>query len=164
MGSAMTGPAPSAMFGLGVYGFLAFDRASPVTLALRLTAAHQGRRGLRQTGGIADFALDVAGLDLCGLRLRVGPFTARACAASRLGRLVATGSESYDAQSHSRLFASVGGLALVTALLPAAIEITAEAGLGWALIRDEFTFNPQVFHRTPPALVTLGLGMGRRFW
>jgi len=163
VGVGMTGPAPRALIGLGAYGFMAFDRASPLSLALRVTAAHHGHNGIQENGGTADFSLDVVGLDVCGLRMRTGPITARACAAGRLGRLSASGSNTYDAQSHGRFFASAGGAALVTAVLPAAFEITAEAELAWALTRDEFAFNPQVFYRTQPITLTLGLGIGRHF-
>ena len=160
----MTGPTPRAMFGLGLYGFIAFDRASMLSLALRVTAARRWRNGIRETGGIADFSLDVGGLDICAFRLSAGTVTSRACAAGRLGRLAASGSATYDAQSHARFFASAGGSALLMVQLPAALEFAAEAELGWALTRDEFAFNPQVFYRTQPLVFTLGLGIGRRFW
>jgi len=164
LGAGMTGPAPRAMFGLGLYGFIAFDRASPLSLAMRVTAAHDWRNGLPEAGGIADFSLDVAGLDLCALRLSAGPFTSRLCAAGRLGRLAASGSDTYNAQSQVRLFASAGGAALVMVALPAALELVADAELQWALTRDEFAFNPQVFYQTQPITLTLGLGVGRHFW
>lgn len=163
-GGETTGPAPRAMVGLGLYGFIAFDRASVLSLALRVTAAHRWRNGIPETGGIAAFSLDVGGLDICALRLSAGPATSRLCAAGRLGRLTASGAATYDAQSHARFFASAGGAALLTIRLPAALELAAEAELGWALTRDEFAFNPQVFYRTQPLVFTLGLGIGRRFW
>jgi len=163
LGAGTTGPVPGTLLGLGVYGFVAFDGVSPVSLALRATAAHHWRSGVSAAGGVADFALDVAALDLCALRLSLGPVTSRACVAGRLGRLSASGSATYDAQSHGRWFASAGGAALVTAALPGAFEIAAEAELGWSLTRDEFAFNPQVFYRTQPLTRTLGLGIGRHF-
>jgi len=161
LGATLTGPAPRAMMGLGLYGLVAFDRASPLSLALRATASYYGRAGIPETGGVADFSLGVAGLDVCALRLTAGPVSSRACAAGRVGRLSASGSNTYDGQSNGRIFASVGSAALVTLALPAAFELAAGAEVGWALTRSEYAFNPNVFYRSSPLVLMFGLGIGR---
>jgi len=162
-GAIMIGPAPRAMAGLGLFGFVAFDRASPLSLALRATAAYYGRGDISETGGVADFSLGVVGLDVCGLRLTAGPVSSRACAAGRVGRLAASGSNTYDPQSNGRFFASIGSSVLGTLTLPSACELAAEAEVGWALTRSEFAFDPNVFCQTSPLVFTFGVGIGRRF-
>ena len=163
LGTGTSGPAPRALLGGGLYGFVTFDRTSVLSVAVRLTVTHAWRNDIPEAGGRADFSLDGAGLDLCLLRLTAGPVTTRGCATGWLGRLVASGSDTYDPQSHGRLSAALGGAAVVTATLPAAFHVALALDVTRAVTRSEFAFNPQVFYRTPPLAMTLGVGVGRNF-
>ena len=87
------------------------------------------------------------------------------CTDFRLGRLSVSGSETYDRERHDRFDASIGGAVLVTAALPARLELGASLQAGWALTRHEFafSFDPGVLYRTPTSSLTVGIVFGRRF-
>jgi hypothetical protein len=162
-GAGMTGPTPHIMLGFGLYGFLAFDRTSPLSLAFFLMASHHWGERYAAPGGTADFTMDAVNLDACVFHLTMGPVISRLCAAGQLGRLSASGSNTFDAESHKRFFASAGGAALLQVLLPAEFELAGEFGLGLALTRHDFAFNPHVFYQTSPQVLRFGFGVGRRW-
>jgi len=165
LAAGIIGPAPGVMPDAGVYGILALDRSSPLSPALRLSISHAWRGAIGGPADTASFSLDTFGLDLCVVRLRVSFLAARTCGWVRIGRLAASGSQTYDPQRHERFDASIGGAALVTATLPARLELGAFLHGGWALTRHEFVFafDPEVVYRTPTSSLTAGLVFGRRF-
>ncbi len=158
-----TGLAPRVMPGVGLYGLLALNGDGPWAPAVELQVAHAWAHGLRQPDGNADFELQSARLDACPIGLQRPPFAARACVAGVIGRLVATGSDSYSPQSHAELWASLGGSVLVTVGLGDLMELQAGFGAGRPLRRYDFAFRPDVFHRVPGLCFQGHLGAGVRF-
>jgi hypothetical protein len=157
------GPTPEAMAGIALDLYWALERDSIWSPAVRLRASHGFGVSVSEPLGQADFALDLAALDLCPLRLPVATAALRGCASGSFGRLGARGYDTYDADSSARFFGSLG--AGLWFLLPIAgsLQLQASASLGWALIRDAYEFTPVPFHRVSALHVDLGLGLGVRF-
>ena len=162
-GQVLFGPAPHAMPGPIVDLTVGWDRPSVWSPAVRLSAALAWSGTLSETGGMADFSLDTLALDACALRLVPWKLEARACATGTVGRLVATGSQTYQGESVERPFAAAGGAALLTLPLGRAVEISARASAGASWIRDSFAFAPKVFYRAAPLFLAAGLTAGVRF-
>ena len=86
-----------------------------------------------------------------------------ACAAGSLGRLSAQGSKTYEPQSVARPYAAAGGTARLALPFGSRVEVRARFGVGAALWRDAFEFNPDVFHRVARVTLVGDLGIGVRF-
>ena len=160
---AVAGPAPVAMPGPAVELQAGYERTSILSPALVLTFAHLWSDPLNEGAGTARFALDWAGLDACPVRLAVARIEVRACAAASFGRLTAEGSETYDPRAVARPFATAGGAARLSLLLPLHLEVRARFGAGATLWRDAFQFRPDVFHRVASVTLVGDVGIGVRF-
>ncbi|MFL5304960.1 MAG: hypothetical protein ACJ8F1_07085 [Polyangia bacterium] len=161
---AMFGPAPRAMPGLRVGARVSRDRTGSVwSPALVLSVVHAWAGDLGEPGGTAAFTLDAANLDACPLRLAAGRWEARACGALLVGRLAATGSNTYAPASASRPFAAGGASLLLAAALGPRLVLGArlEAAASWT--RDAYAFSPTVFHRSAAVTLAGGLSVGVRF-
>jgi hypothetical protein len=155
---AVSGPAPGLMPGVELHVGLAIDRASIWSPAVRLSAAHHWLSGWVTPGGTADFALDALGLDLCPARLRLGAVSVHGCATGAVGRLTASGSNTFAPESHARPWRSAGGTALLHLSLGAHVELEGHAGASAALVRDTFAFS-EAFYRASAVTLTVGLGI-----
>jgi len=162
-GALIAGPAPTVMPGIALEAQAALDRASVWSPAAILTLAHVWSRALPETGGTAEFALDLLGLDLCPLRLALGGLEMRACGAGSVGRLAAQGSNTYDPRSVARPFATAGGTVRLAWAFGSRVEARARFGGGATLWRDAFEFSPGVFHRVASVTLVGDLGIGVRF-
>jgi hypothetical protein len=158
-----SGAAPRVMPGGGLYSRLAFNGFGLWAPALALQLAHVWIDGLAEPGGTADFALDVAELDVCPLGVRLAAFAGHACLASAIGRLSASGSDSYAPRGHDELWASLGGALLLSVQLGAHLELQGGLGLDGPLRRYGFAFAPDVFHRVPKLCLQGHFGAGVRF-
>jgi hypothetical protein len=159
---AIFGPAPGVLPSIAVYAFAQLGRDAFWSPALFLLGTHAWRNDLVEPGGTAAFTLDAASLDACALRLRVSVVEARACAGGLVGRLAASGSDTYSPTSSVRPFAAVGGSLLSTVGIGSVLEASARVGVGASLVRDAFAFAPFVFYRTAAVVVTPSLGLGVR--
>ena len=162
-GQVLFGPAPRATPGPTLDLTVGWDRPSVWSLAIRLSAGLTWSGTLNETGGLADFSLDTLTLDACPLRLVPWRVEARACASGTVGRLVATGSQTYQGVTVERPFAAAGGAAALTLPIGNTLEISAHASAGASWIRDSFAFAPKVFYRAAPLFVAAGLTAGVRF-
>lgn len=159
----LSSPSPHAMPGAGLYARLIFTGSGLWSPALGLQLVHAWADGLAEPGGNADFALDLAELDVCPLGAQVAAFTAHACLASAIGRLSASGSKSYASQGHDELWASLGGALLASVRLASWLELQAGFGLAAPVRRYGFAFEPDVFYRVPKLGLEGHLGAGVRF-
>jgi hypothetical protein len=162
-GQLISGPAPRVMPGLAVRVFVALDRESIWSPALRLTGSHAWQSGVAEPGGTAAFSLDTLGLDLCVLRLTMKIVDLRGCGTGTAGRLSATGSNTYSPSARDRPFVGLGGAAIAEMALGPLFQLSAAVGASDALIRDAFEFSPQVFHRVAAIILTIDLGLQVRF-
>jgi hypothetical protein len=160
---AVSGPAPRLMLGAAVDIQLAWDRDSIWSPALRLSAAHQALSGWATLGGTAAFALDQVEAQLCPIDLGAARVGLRGCAAGAAGRLTASGSDTFSAESHARLAASAGAAAVLNVALTGHLAVTGEAGAGYALRRDAFEFSPAIFYRVPALTWATSLGLAAQF-
>jgi hypothetical protein len=151
------------MPGGGLYARLAFNGSGLWAPALALQLVHAWVDGLAEPGGDADFAVDFAELDVCPLGVQLSPFAAQACLASAIGRLSASGLNSYAPQGHDELWASLGGALLFSLQLGAHFELQGGVGLDGPLRRYGFAFAPDVFHRVPKLCLEAHFGAGVRF-
>lgn len=161
---SLFGTAPGMMPGVAVYVELGVERPAIWSPSVVLGATHVARSRIPEPGGVASFALDALSLDACLLRLRLGRLEARPCASVLGGRLSAVGSETRNAAAESRRpFWVVGASAVFSAELVWLLEASARVALGANLVRDSFTFTPQVFHDTGAATAAASLGLGVRW-
>src|SRR5262249_49551599 len=145
----VSGPAPHAMPGFGLYARLALNGSELWAPALGLSLARAWTDDLAEPGGHADFAIESAELYACPLGVQPRPFSSGACLSSAIGRLSASGSKSYAPQGHSELWASAGGTLLISIALGKMAELQAGFGVVRPFRRYEFAFRPDVFHRVP---------------
>jgi hypothetical protein len=161
--AAISGPAPILMPGIALEATFALDRASALSPALVVTLAHVWSGGLKESGGTAEFTLDLVGLDACPVRLILLRLEARACAVGTLGRLAARGSNTYEPRSVARPFAAAGGTVRLALPLASHVEVRARFGAAATLWRDAFEFTPVVFHRVASVTLVGDVGIGVRF-
>jgi len=157
-GQAIFGPTPNPMPGVALYAMGAWERDGAWAPALFVGATHVWRDDLSQRGGKASFALDAASFDVCPMRLRRSPFTARPCASALVGRVTAQGSDTDHPAHSARPFAAAG--AAITATVGSTVELSARLGVGVTLIRDSYDFAGSVFHRAAPLTVSASIGIG----
>lgn len=159
----VTGPAPSAMPGFGLYARLALNGTALWAPAIEVQLARTWVDGLSAPGGEADFALETAQLAVCPLGLQLAAFSAFSCMTGEVGRLIARGSRTYAPQTHREPWTSLGAAVLLSLGLGALLEVEAGFGVAGPLRRDRFSFQPDVFHEVAGARLSAHLGAGMRF-
>jgi hypothetical protein len=163
-GQSFFAPAPGVMVGLGVYAMAGLDTASIWSPALALGVTRAWRSGVEARGGTASFTLDAAMLDACAVRFAFAAIEARFCAWALGGSLTAEGTNTLNAPGAvARPFWVVGGTAMFTAALGARFEMSARLAAGVNLVRDEFKFEPIVFHEVPAVTLAPSIAFGARF-
>jgi len=151
------------MLGFAVDAVFALDRASVWSPALRLHGGRVWVNGVAVVGGTADFAFDGGGLDLCPLRLAVGPAALRPCAALTAGRVAATGRDTFDPATRARFGVGAGGTLAATVDLGRRLVLTAVASGIRPLRRDKFAFSPDIFYEMAAVGLDAELGLAVRF-
>ena len=136
----------------------ALRRTAADAPALFVGATHAWRDDLTETGGNASFTLDAATVDACPLRVSAAWFVARPCAAALVGRLSASGTNTQQADSAARPFATAG--VALTASAGTTVEISARVGVGVTLLRDSYEFGGATFHRASMITTAASLGVG----
>jgi hypothetical protein len=162
---SLVGPAPRLMPGAALYLELGLERAGAWAPSAIWGATHVASPEISRPGGVASFSLDAVSFDACPLRLRIARLVARPCASALAGRLLASGSETRNpAGEMRRPFWTVGGSGILSAQLPWLLEASLRVSVGANLVRDSFSFTPEVFHEVGPATfaASLGLGVGLR--
>ena len=163
-GQSFIAPAPGVMLGIGVYALAGLDSASVWSPALVLGAARAWRSGVEARGGTASFTLDAAMLDACAARFAFASIETRLCASALGGRLSAEGANTLNPPGVvARPFWVVGGSALFTTTVGARFEMSARLAAGVNLVRDEFRFDPIVFHKVRAVTFSPSIGFGTRF-
>lgn len=162
-GEANVGVAPRWMPGVGLFTSFEWAAGPLFRPALRLSVVRTQRDGFVVTGGTASFVSTVVTLEVCPFDFRVTSLSLRPCGLLAGGALVASGSQTSARQSHTRAWwLSGGSLVIAYEALPA-LEIVAKFSAGAPWSRDQFQFEPVVFHRVSAMVVGAGLGVGLRF-
>jgi hypothetical protein len=163
-GQSFVAPAPGVMIGLGVYAMAGLDTASIWSPALVLGVSRAWRSSVEARGGTASFRLDAATIDACAVRFAFAAVETRLCAWALGGRLTAEGTHTLNAPGAVACpFWGVGGTALFTVTIAARFEVSARLAAGVNLVRDEFKFDPSVFHEVPAVTLAPSMGFGARF-
>jgi hypothetical protein len=160
-GQTIFGPAPAVMPGVALLGMAALDRDGLWSPALFVGVTHAWRPDLAEPGGTASFALDAASLDACPLRVGWSRLEARPCASALVGRFAASGTDTDQAASAARPFATVG--VALTASLGTTVELYGRIGIGVTMIRDSYEFGGTTFHRAGRITTSTSLGVGLRW-
>jgi hypothetical protein len=162
-GRVLSGPAPKLLVGveLGVE-FLWNPRSvlSP-RLALAVNRSWSGR--VVASGGHALFTLDQFLLEFCPVRLGAERWDLRPCLGGTAGAITAEGSNTVDARRVTRPWGTFGVGLRASARPLEALELWAAAGIAAAIIRDQFQFEPSVFHEVPEEVLTGTLGFSALF-
>ncbi|HWZ89938.1 MAG TPA: hypothetical protein VNW92_13845 [Polyangiaceae bacterium] len=116
----------------------------------------------------ANFALTLATVSGCPLRIGDGSWGFRPCASVSAGALHSWSTKTDDTQPRTRPYVSWGGTGIVFVRLGELLEIVGDAGVGVTVIRDTFTFGncsglsgadcTQVL-KTPALYMSSGLGL-----
>jgi hypothetical protein len=162
-GQLIGGAAPQWLPGFVALLSVSFGRSGPWAPLLQLEAAHAFSGAIAEPGGRAGFQLDTARLDLCALGWAAGPLAVRGCIAGTVGRLAASGEDTYSPASTARWWASLAALLLMNVDMGSHLEIQASAALYAPLRRDAYAFAPDVFYRAAVLGLDLRLGIGVRF-
>ena len=167
------GVAPQPLLGGALWISAGWARDSMWSPELVLSAQYQGLGGVARVSGQADFALSVATLSLCPLRLGTAAFVLRPCVSGALGRLEAEGHATFDARSFERPWRAVGGTLEGLARV-GVVEFRAVLGAVAPLSKDRFSFDvpcaegsaceADVFHQVAPVTWSGALGAGVRVW
>lgn len=161
---SLVGIAPGVMPGVAVFAIASLESPSLWSPALVLGGHHAWRTDVQEPGGMASFTLDAATLDVCPLRLRLGPLDARPCVSALFGRSAARATDTFDPAAESvRPFGVVGAAAVMTAHLGWLLEASGRLAVGANLVRDSFEFSPAIFHTVPPISAAASLGIGLRW-
>jgi hypothetical protein len=169
VGQASWGPAPSFLPGIGLALAVELETGTLFSPLARASYVHSGGGGFNpETGtGEAAFELNQGTLEICPLRLGSRKAALYPCPSFTGGRLLAKGSDTLDAETHSRPWWVIGGtlLALFHPFGPLELQLSGSAGI--PLIRDTFQFEPEepghLVHEVPGAAFAIGLGAGAVF-
>jgi hypothetical protein len=153
------GPLLLPGFGLGVHVASSPETGLSPSFAAHLQISAFPGRTVSETGGEARFRLLAARLSLCPVAFHEGVFTLRPCASGTWGALNAKGSGTLAPEEHTRPWASLGGGLWAGVNATSNLRLELEAGLGAALVRDAFQFEPNIFYRTSGLSARAGLGL-----
>ena len=162
-GEVVSGPAPSLLGGGALYAMAMLDRDALWSPAVVIWGSHSRAKSVVEPSGTASFVLTSVSLDACPLRLAFEVVEARLCATATVGRLAASGSHTYSPASESRPYAALGGATLVSVGIGRLFVVTGRVAAGTALVRDAFSFAPNVFYRSAALTVSSDLALGVRF-
>jgi hypothetical protein len=162
-GQALWGPAPGILPGFAWHMRLGSHPLRLWSPLLALSIEHAERDGFVATGGTARFALTDIAADICALGLGARPLTLRPCAWAMAGRLLASGSDTYEPAEVKRTFWVLGGSLLMGGQLGARFSILGALRAGTPLVRDAYQFEPNVFHPVSPWTFGVAAGIGYRW-
>jgi hypothetical protein len=168
----LTGVAPDALLGGQLWLRVHWERDGIWSPALGVSYSHQRLDGLVRDQGRADFALNVAALEVCPLRLGGATFQVGPCLVGSLGRLRSSGHATYVPGGETRPWATLGASAQALARW-SVLSLRVSLGLSHPQVRDAFRFGPactgaacdrDVFHRVGAVLWSADAGVGVDFW
>lgn len=160
---AHLGPAPSAMFGPELTFELLYAPESIGSTRLAVAASRSWSGHVVREQGEADFTLDQLLIELCPVRFGQARWELRPCLTGAGGRVIARGSGTNEPQTATRPWGFFGASARVSGRPASFLELWTAIGIGAALVRDQYQFEPIVFHTVPQETVTGALGLSALF-
>lgn len=160
---AHLGPAPEPMLGPEFGLELSWNPGSVVSTRLAVTLSRAWSEAIETSAGTAEFTLDQIQGELCPVRLGGERWAIRPCLQGAGGRLSASGNRTDSPESATRQWGTLGASARASVLPIEPLELWASAGVGAALVRDRFQFEPVVFHAVPGEIPTFAVGLAAQF-
>ncbi|HEU5076897.1 MAG TPA: hypothetical protein VFU02_22055 [Polyangiaceae bacterium] len=158
----VSGVAPTVMAGVGLNLEVAAGQGL-FAPQLRLRGVHYFGVTYPTDGGDARFEFDTLELFACPLRLGSPDVSLRPCATFTGGRLIASGRETTNPNTHTRALWILGG-ALSLAVRPTSFMLlSADLSAGAPTTRDSFQFAPDEFHQISSIVLGASLGLGVEF-
>jgi hypothetical protein len=168
-GETVSGPAPSALVGVGA-GFIGvWNRGSVLSPALRLSGAYFPGKKYEQIDGTAYFSLYAGTLDVCPLRFGSDAVALFGCGTFTAGVLNAEGRQTNAQKDNHRPWLVLGGTALLEVRPVGPLELELLGTVGSPLLRDTFQFDcaegaadckPDVFHVVSGLSVQVRVAVG----
>jgi hypothetical protein len=168
-GEAVSGPAPSPLFGTGFGAMGVWNRGSMLSPAVRLSFVHFFGQRFEETGGTALFSLTTAAVDLCPIRIGTEAVALFPCGTFIGGWLNAEGRQTDNATVNRLDWLVLGGTLLLEWRPIEPLEIELFGTLGRPLVRDSFQFGcepgaadcqPNLFHVVSSVSVQGGVALG----
>jgi hypothetical protein len=169
---ALSGVAPSALFGAELWMRARWERGSLWSPELGLSAGYALRNDYARADGKADFGLGRVSAELCPLRIGSAHFESEPCASAEFGSFRAAGHDTFRPQSDARPWGSLG-VDVQGVAHWGWFELRALAGVSRPLTRDSFRFaypdcgaaecGDGSFHRVASWIGRFALGAGVRF-
>jgi hypothetical protein len=158
------GPAPRFMFGPEFGLELRWNTRAFVSTRLGVAVSRAWSGSVTTTGGTATFTLDQVQGELCPLRLGGAGWEIRPCLQGAWGRVLSEGQNTLLPQSVMRPWGTLGANARISGRPVDLLELWASAGIGAAMVRDAFQFQPEgVFHSVPAEIPNFALGVAVLF-
>ena len=126
---------------------------------MRLALSHSERRGVSVGNAQANFALTLATLSACPLRIGDSAISLRPCAFTSAGVLRAWSSGRSDPHPRTRPFWAWGGSLQIGLRVSQDFEIATDLELGSTLIRDRFELAQASLGRTSALYLSSGAGL-----
>lgn len=149
---------PAAAFGASGFVDIGSSRQSWFAPLVRLTVSHLERRGIREPGFDANFALTLATLSVCPVKLDTGLFTLRPCGFASGGLLRGWGSNTSDARAGQSVFGAWGAAGALGLRLTPGVELALTLASAATLTRDAYVFQGAQVWSTPVLYLWGGLG------
>jgi hypothetical protein len=157
------GISPNWLTGFDLSLRLMQRRAGAFAPSMRLSLGYAAERGIAVHGGVADFALASAQLDLCPGQALWPAAELRGCGLVHSGFIRANGRATEAPETHVRPILGLGA-ALELVLLPhVRWGIPVRFQLFFPTTRDTFAFDPEAFHRVSGVLFGASAGLEARF-
>jgi len=161
-GSATSGPAPTALYGVGAFAGIELERR--VGPAFRLDVSRSSTFARDVGSGTVRFTLTSGRLEACPGALATGPVLLGGCVDAVAGALVAEGFARGTVEqpgSVSRLWLELGLSSRISVLVAERTRLELFGGVGLPLTRRAYVFeNPREVVHEPPLLVgRLGVGL-----
>lgn len=161
--SSFRGPSPGLLEGFELSVLVLQRRPSPLSFSARLGVSYTVNTGVLAPGGVADFSLTSAVLDLCPVQQSWTAIELRACGVTHAGLLIAKGRATESAQSHHRPTLAFGTSGQLTWLPWEFLAVPLRAHLAFPIGRDTFAFDPLAFYRVPSVSYNVTAGLEARF-
>jgi hypothetical protein len=161
--AAFYGQTPSLLNGFELSAHVMKKASSNFSPAIRLGLAYSLERGYKAEGGVADFSLTSATIDLC-LGRGLGTFLEfRGCALGFGGLVASRGRATLAPENHRRPFFAPGVTAEVTLVPYRSIGVPLRFSAAIPTSRDHYVFEPVVFYTVPVVTFGLSVGLEARF-
>jgi hypothetical protein len=157
------GPSPGWLNGLEVYARVMHNGQALLSPSMRLGLSYSGRPSYVAEGGVANFTLASATIDLCPVQKLWPLVELRSCALFHAGIVTAEGRATIAPQKQRRPFAAAGAVFEFVLLPSKSIVVPLRFFGALPTMRDTYAFDPAAFYRVPEVSLGATAGLEIRF-